>query len=320
MHTMVILMRLNREPPSRPVRVRRAAFRATRWVWTHVLRWVGLAALLVCAFSGRVATAGEQVIRYFPVGPIYDYRWKLLDLALDHARDLDESFRLQPYAEEITQNRAMSLLQSGDLEVIALGTNPEREAQLMPIRFDILRGMVGFRVFLIRGSDQARIARMNDTELRQRLTFGLQRDWADLPIMTANGYKVETSIDYANLFAMLDAGRFDAFPRGINEIAMDLASHHEAYPRLAMERTKALYFPFPIYFWVNKGNPALAQKIEHGLALSLKDGSFKRLFLTYHAEEIAAMRKYHRHVIRLANPNLPAGVSETDTTWWWDQK
>jgi hypothetical protein len=84
-----------------------------------------------------------------------------------------------------------------------------------------------------------------------------------------------------------------------------------------VEQTKALFFPFPIYFWVNKDNQALAQRIEHGLTLALADGSFRKLFETYHAKEIAALAEEKRQVIRLNNPILPPGSPEPDTHWWW---
>jgi hypothetical protein len=291
------------------------AGRCRRGILDRAGGWKALLAGLLLA--GTLPLEGARTLRYFPVGAIYEYRWKLLELALKHAPEAGDPVRLVPYGEEITQGRAVSLLQSGELDVIALGTNPEREANLLPVRIDILKGIVGFRVFLIRGTDQARIARMGETALKEQLVFGLLRDWADLPIMTTNGYRVETATEFPSLFAMLDAGRFDAFPRGINEVHRDMATHRASYPRLAIEQSKALYFPFPIYFWVGKGNQALAAKIQRGLDRAAKDGSFRKLFTAYHAEEIAQLKKQRRLVIRLDNPYLPSGISETDTSWWW---
>ena len=272
---------------------------------------------LVCLGCVLPSIAGETTIRYFPVGPIYEYRWKLLELALAHSPNGSEPSRLVPFAEDITQNRGVQLLQSGAIDVIALGTNAEREAQMRPIKIDILRGIVGFRIFVIRAADQARIARMDDKTLRQQLVFGLNSQWADLPIMRANGFTVETSTSYEPLFGMLSAGRFDAFPRGLNEAAREVEERKKTYPQLAVEQTKALYFPFPIYFWVSRENTALAQRIERGLKLALADGSFRQLFETYHAAEIAALARDKRQVIRLASPILPAGAAEPDTRWWW---
>lgn len=281
--------------------------------------WLAVAASLVWACSGLAqAAAGETTLSYFPVGPIYEYRWKLLELALAHAPNPNQAAtRLLPYAEDVTQNRGMQLLQSGGIDVVALGTNAEREARMLPVRIDILRGIVGFRLLVIRASDQARIAQLDEQSLRQQLTFGLNSQWADLPILRGNGFTVVTSSSYENLFGMLAAGRFDAFTRGLNEAQRELDERKQQYPQLAVEQTKALFFPYPVYFWVSKNNPALAQRIERGLHAALADGSFRKLFESYHAAEIAMLAKDKRQVIRLPNPVLPAGTAEPDTRWWW---
>lgn len=278
---------------------------------------MALTALACLAGFVSGASARETVIRYFPVGPIYEYRWKLLDLVMARTQAADETVRLVPLADEVTQNRGVQLLEAGDIDVIALGTNAEREERMRPVKVDILRGIVGFRIFVIRAADQARIARMDEAQLRTQLSFGLNSQWADLPVMRAAGYTVVTSTSYENLFGMLVAGRFDAFPRGLNEAARELDERRQSYPQLAVEQSKALFFPFPIYFWVNKDNKALAQRIERGLKLTLEDGSFRRLFETYHAAEIASLKATKRQVVRLPNPILPAGAPETDTSWWW---
>lgn len=290
-----------------------------RWTWrlTHA---VGLALICAQMFSCSTSVAAtDRPLTYFPVGPIYEYRWKLLELALAHAQDGLATQQLTPYAEDVTQNRGVQLLQTGAIDVIALGTNAERESQMTPIRIDILRGIVGFRIFVIRSGDQQRFAKLDAQAMRQQLNFGLNSQWADVPVMRANGFTVETSTSYENLFGMLVARRFDAFPRGLNEAARELEERKASYPQLVVEQTKALYFPFPIYFWVRKDNQGLARRIEQGLTLALADGSFRKLFETYHAKEIAALAREKRLVIRLNNPNLPAGNPEPDTRWWWRQ-
>lgn len=270
-------------------------------------------ALLTCASHATAA----QPLRYYPSGLIYEYRWKLLDQALSHSTGTEAPPQLSAYPEDVSQNRAMQLLQSGEIDVLALGTNAEREASMQPIKIDILAGIVGFRVLVIRAEDKQRIAGLDDAALRKQLVFGMNSQWADLPIMRANGYAVEASANYENLFSMLASGRFDAFPRGLNEAARELDERKTRYPQLAVEQSKALFFPFPIYFWVRKGNTALARRIEHGLKLAQADGSFRKLFESYHAAEIAAMKSEKRHVIRLDSPILPAGTPAPDTSWWW---
>jgi hypothetical protein len=278
---------------------------------------LALLAALWLGFAPPLAAA-EAAIRFFPVGPIYEYRWKLLELALAHTQKPGEApLRLLPYSEEITQNRSMMLLEAGQIEVLALGTNGEREARMRPIKIDILRGIVGYRVFVIRAADQARIARMDAQALRRSLSFGLNSQWADLPVLQANGFTVVTSSNYENLFGMLAEGRFDAFARGLNEAYRELDARRQKYPQLAVEQSKALYFDYPVYFWVHLQNTALAERIERGLKLALADGSFRRLFESYHAAEIAQLRKEKRQVIRLDNPFLPVLTPVPDTRWWW---
>lgn len=278
-------------------------------------KWI-LAAALAFGYATSVFSS-EAVIRYFPSGAIYEYRWKLLALALAHTNDTKKPLQLAPFSEDVTQNRGISLLKAGTIDVIALGTNAEREAQLLPVKIDILRGIVGFRLLVIRAADQKRIRQMDDVSLRKQLMFGLNSQWADLPIMRANGFSVVTSSDYENLFAMLAANRFDAFPRGLNEAQRELDQRKQNYPQLAIEKSKALYFPYPVYFWVNKNNEALAKRIELGLSRSLADGSFRKLFESYHAAEITAIKRDKRKVILLDNTILPAGNAKPDTSWWW---
>jgi hypothetical protein len=266
-----------------------------------------------------VLAADRTTLLYYPTGPIYDYRWKVLETVLEHTAATDGPVRLIPFSEAVTQDRGMALLASGGIDVVALGTSGEREAKLLPVKFDILRGMVGFRLFLIRSSDQARIAAMDDDAFQKKLVFGLNRQWADLPVMLANGFTVETSSGYDNLFSMLAAGHFDAFPRGLNEAKQELEKRKDQYSQLSIENTRALFFNFPIYFWVNKSNTALATRIERGLQLAMADGSLRNLFESYHADEIAMVQKVGWRVIRLENPVLPAGTPAADTSWWWRQ-
>ena len=302
-----------------PVRTAQRRWRALGAGSLYARAVFGVAVLFwfVCS-PVPLVLADENTLNYFPAGPIYEYRWKLLELALAHTREPgEEPLRLVPYAEDVTQNRGVELLQSGRIDVIALGTNTERESQMQPIRIDILRGIVGFRVFVIRASEQARIAAMDEQALRRQLTFGLNSQWADLPILRANGFTVVTSSSYENLFDMLAAGRFDAFTRGLNEATREIEAHKQKHPQLTLEQTKALYFPFPVYFWVRKENTALARRIQRGLELALADGSFRQLFENYHAAEIAMLAKQKRQVIILDSPILPAQAQEPDTSWWW---
>lgn len=202
--------------------------------------------------------------------------------------------------------------------MLVLGTNVWRDAHMLLVKVDILRGMVGFRVLIIRAADQERFQDLT-VESLQRLHFGLNEGWVDVPIMQANGLAVVKGSGYENLFTMLAAGRFDAFSRGLNEARLELLQRCLQYPPLMLAPRVALYFPYPVYFWVSKDNLALARTIEHGLKLALADGSFRCLFESYHDVEIAELHAPPRRIFLLSNPVLPAGDLAPDTSWWWRQ-
>jgi len=285
------------------------------------LRRRDLLGLLIGGFSAPTKSAIEyQRLRYFPAGPIYEYRWELLALALARTQLPNDLMpKLEPYDEsrQPEQRRAELLLQEGRIDVLALGTNAEREANLLPIRIDILRGIIGYRVLFIRAGNRERIARIRAKELRKELLFGLNSQWADLPIMRENGFQVEAATGYESLFAMLESGRFDAFPRGLNEAERELKERQASYPQLVIEKTKALYIPYPVYFWVRKDSRALADRIQRGLRAALSDGSFRQLFIRHHEQEINELKQHPRQVVYLKNKLLVAGVEAPDTTWWW---
>ena len=48
-----------------------------------------------------------------------------------------------------SQVRKVTLVQSGELDIMYAGTTRELEEQLLPIRFPITRGLIGKRVFII---------------------------------------------------------------------------------------------------------------------------------------------------------------------------
>jgi len=71
-----------------------------------------------------------------------------------------------------------------------------------------------------------------------------------------------------------------------------------------------------VYFFVNKKNVKLASRLERGLNITLKDGSFKKLFFHYHEPFIKQANLDKRKLFILKNPNLPEGTPDPDTSWW----
>ena len=144
---------------------------------------------------------------------------------------------------------------------------------------------------------------------------GFGHTWAARQIFEYNKFPLELSSNYENLFNMLNKGRFDYFPRGINEAWNELSSRTSTYPQMKVEDTILLYYPMPIYFILNKSSVRLTERVETGLHLSLKDGSFDELFNLYHKDIIEKARLSERKLILLDNPYLPENTPADEMLW-----
>ncbi len=264
------------------------------------------------------AAAATRRLRGYPGGPIYRFRWRVLQLALQHADGAWQGVTVEPVGgEAYTQPRAARMVEAGDIDVACFGVSAQRLQRLRPIRFDIMRGMVGLRYMIIRREDEPRLARLSDADYLHTLRYGLQEQWADVPVMQANGLKLELAVRAERLVGMLSAGRCDALPRGANEVLLEMRAHRGNTPALAVESSRVLYFPFPIYFWVREGNEELAQAIHQGLRRIEKSGELRQLFMTSHAKELAFIRAGRQRVIQLSADALPQPLERPDTSWWW---
>ena len=75
--------------------------------------------------------------------------------------------------------------------------------------------------------------------------------------------------------------RFDYMPRGVYEAFNE--QRMNAVHKLVVEPTIFLHYEVPFYFFVSRSNVALGQRVERGLRIALKDGSFDKLFNSFPA-------------------------------------
>lgn len=268
-----------------------------------------------------VPLQAETVIRHLhsdtPDDSRNDYFMAMLKLALEKTPE-DGPWSLQPAEESMSQSRALQRLSEGDgIDVMWSVTSRAREQQNRAIRIPLLKGLMGYRLLLIRAEDQPWFRRVQTLDQLRELRAGQGHDWPDTEILRANGLSVESSADYNSLFRMLKQGRFDYLPRAINEPWAEL----EARPDegLAVEEELLLYYPTAEYFFVNPDNEALADRLERGLRRAIEDGSFDRLFREHPVNANAFGRAgiLKRRVIRLDNPLLPEQTPFSETHLWW---
>lgn len=284
-----------------------------------------LLAAALCLAAG-VASAMDRLV--YPltsaddIDSRYDYDWAVLRVAMEKTVPRFGPFDIRQSTQVMSWQRMGQelLLQGGGINVLARATTPELEKQFIPIRLPIDRGLLGYRMFLVRDTDLPRFAAVRTLADLRKLRAGQGKDWIDVPIMRAAGLPVVEGANYRGLFAMLDAGRFDYFSRGIDEAGREFEERRTSYPHMAVEPTLLLQYPLPLYFFLRRDDEGklLARRIEAGMEMMIKDGSMNTLFQKFKGESIKSGALHKRRVIHLDNPHLTPGTPLSRSELWFN--
>lgn len=278
-----------------------------------------LLSLLACPLG---AGAADAVIGYPSYAdsdaqdPIHQFHLAVLRLALERA---GSHYRPQPVRKPVGQGRAIRELAGGgsDLDLLWSMTSEEREQQLLPVRIPIDRGLMGWRLLLIRRSDAERFAAIRTLETLRDLTAGQLHDWPDTGILRANGMTVGTTSVYGSLFTMLSRGRVDYFPRSVLEIQDEMQQFGSALD-LMIAPGLMLRYPTANYFFVHRQNAQLAAELQRGLERLLDEGTLHSLFMSHFRARLKPLRLAERRELLLRNPLLPAATPLQRTELWAD--
>jgi hypothetical protein len=183
----------------------------------------------------------------------------------------------------MVQSRGLDELRrnTGLIDLSWAMTSAQREREVLPIRIPIDRGLIGWRVALLKQHRLADFARIDSLQALKR-------------------YRGD---QYESLFKMLAAGRFDYFPRSLIEVREEWLAHAEM--GLAVEPTLLIRYPAALYFFVSKQNRQLAADLERGLNKAVREGKLQALFEQHFGSLLKELNVSGRRVIELRNPLLP---------------
>jgi hypothetical protein len=204
------------------------------------------------------------------------------------------------------------------IDVFWTMSNPERERHLLPVRIPIDRGLLGWRIALVRRADVERWKNLQTLAELALYTAGQMHDWPDTQILRVNGLPVETATNFLGLFNMLAIGRFDYFPRSLMEIGPEREQYR--HMGLEIEPYLLLHYPAALYFFVAPTRPRLAEDLNRGLEKMLADGSFEQMFQKQFAPELERFHLGRRRILQLSNPELPTGTPLQRKALWWSPK
>lgn len=230
------------------------------------------------------------------------YTLKATDTALPTARMIDE----------IADN-------TGVISIMTRGSNMEEEKKLLPIRIPLDKGLLGYRIMLVRKQDLPKFAAIQSVDELKKLSVGQGSRWPDTKILEGAGFKVTKAYYAAGLLRMLNEERFDMFARASWEATGNFEdAQKQGLDDLVIEPSLTVFYPYPRIFMVSrKGDgPVLAARIEKGLRMMIKDGSFDKAFNEFFGPAIESTKLRERKVFRVENKLLSPETPLDDKSLW----
>ncbi|HEY0894410.1 MAG TPA: transporter substrate-binding domain-containing protein [Cellvibrio sp.] len=255
-----------------------------------------------CVVGASAPATSSLVIRQSNITDIVTedyYFYRVLELAL-HKTDSKwgpVQIKQLPYRPE--DKRLRSALIRGSVDVLWSPTSADFERQMLPVRISLLKELNNYRLLLIRKNEQPVFSAVQSIDDLRKLRGGMGAQWTDASIMEYNRLPLVKAVGYGKLFKMLAAKRFDYFSRGLYQIQSEVNFYPEL--ELQIEQELMLSYPNEVYFFVNKNNTDLAKRLETGLKIALRDGSFDQLFnsIPRYQWGMELLKKHQRRVITL---------------------
>ena len=181
------------------------------------------------------------------------------------------------------------------------------------LRTPIMNNLLGYRQLIVRRDRLHEFQSIDSWQLLTAQIAGQASQWPDTEVLNANNVPVVTGLNYNRLFPMLKRERFDYLPLGISEISGSLdaqksennwSSDIPAADDLVIVDNIVLYYPWPMYLFVGRNSPKLAERFEYSFDQIKKNGKYIGLINRYFAEELQRVNKQSTKVFILHNPKF----------------
>lgn len=236
---------------------------------THLLAALSL---LLCSSISQNLSAAPKILTVRYPSPLTasdtraDYDRAIVDLLLQKTQDKYGPYELVGSVRMLQSRALVSLKENQNVDVVPTTSSAERERDLLPVRHDIHKGLMGVKMFLVRKDDLPKYAGITTLEQLKAFVIGQGHDWPDVIALKQAGFQVMTGPTYEGLFKMLETKRFDIFSRALPEIWDEAQAH--AQEKLVVEPHLALVYPVPAYIFVNKKNTELAKRLNEGFEMA----------------------------------------------------
>ncbi len=230
---------------------------------------------------------------------IYNYIVELLTRALAVTEREYGSLKVVANPETTPQQRQLMNLSNGNTDIAWSITSAERESRYTPVRVPLIGGLFGYRVFLVRADDNRFNYAPSLPDLKA-MTAIQGANWPDTHILQFNEFSVLGT--YGSGHMLLHRKMVDYFPRAIHEVSQELLEYPQFTLNVAPQL--ALKYDNPMFFFVSKKHPRLAERLTKGLTTLYNNGEMLNLLTQQPFYADAEEMLFGREIYVLQNPLL----------------
>lgn len=288
------------------------------------MKFIKCLTLILSALILFTSSASAQDIIKWAAGnkaddPRTEYKRRVILAALD--KSVPE---YGPYVfnkviiQKMSGARAREVVNEGEIVNIYIAlASPEWDEKTTPVRIPIRRGLLNYRLLLVHKDNVNKFRNVKTANDLRALKVGSRTGWSTTGILEAANFDVVLGKKYHGMFLMLDGGRFDFLPRGVNEIYKELDQRKNELD-LVVEPTLALHLPAPTYIYVSPQAPRVAERIEAGLEIMIEDGTLSAMFDEYYGQYLKEAKLSSRRIIKVPNPLLSPKTPLDRKELWYD--
>lgn len=274
------------------------------------------ALLLYAAIQSAIAKEVTQ-IRHYDKGysPLLRvYLIEVLEAALDKTASEFGPYELSFYSRHLSSNRSKLEAERGALLDLLFSThwrgrfvNPDN---MIRIEYPIFEGMLGLRSLIVTQEQYERFSRIRSRQELLRFSAGQGSSWTDVDVLKANQIEVKEAQLFDGLFSMLSKHRYDYLPLSILEAQAEVEAKRVQHNNIIVNNDIYLFYPMPLYLYVNAKRPELAERLAKGLEIALDDGTIEKLFAQHFHHIKPILEGGPKSLLVLKNPLMSERENE----------
>ncbi|HCS66061.1 MAG TPA: hypothetical protein DIW64_19420 [Cellvibrio sp.] len=231
------------------------------------------------------------------------YEQLVIELALEKTQQRVGAFEMVP-VNVISRTHAVAALNQNLYQNFVMVLSYEdallESGNLIYIPFPVELGALSYRICYANNKLATQVQEIDSLQELKAYKVGVGAGWVDAKILQHNGVQIVEGSNITGLFRMTQAGRVDLFCPSPSEYFHELREEKSA--ALQLDNKLALYYPLPKFLFAHKSSKPLLDRIQKGIEIAYKDGSYQQLWDENQGQAITRAELGKRNFIKLENP------------------